>query len=196
MYRLLRALGACGVALAMAGPVEASSNPQGGTVSVHVQHRLSAHENVHISFHPAGRLPEGGYYYAVIVLKPYRSFTRQHQPPCATSSNMERADYGYPQRDGSVRLALTPTRSATGHWCRRGAYLGAVYAVPHPPPCERRYPCPSEPYKAPSPCWEVEAGRRVCGVVARPGRYAYPDAIPAPLAADTRIVGRFSVVFN
>jgi hypothetical protein len=196
MSRAFLALVICLLVPGLAGSVEASTTTQSEAVAVHVQRKLGVRENVHISFHSGGRLPTGGYYYAVIVLKPYKRYTKKDPPPCATSSNMERADYGYPQSDGGVRLALTPIRSATRHWCRGGAYLGAVYAVPHPPPCESKYPCRSEPYKLPSPCWEVEAGRRVCGVVALPRRYSYPDGIPAPLARDTRIVGRFNVVFR
>lgn len=180
----------------MAGSVSASSSARTETISVHVQRKLSVRENVHISFQSGGRLPEGGYYYAVIVLKPYKRYTRNAPPPCSTSSDMQRADYGYPQPDRGVRLALTPAKSATGHWCRGGAYLGAVYAVPHTPPCESKYPCPSEPYETRSPCWEVESGRKVCGVVALPRRHAYPDGIPEPLAHGTRIVARFSVVFK
>jgi hypothetical protein len=180
----------------MAGSVHASTDAQSATIYVHVQRKLSARENVDISFQSVGRLPEGGYYYAVIVLKPYKRYTRNAPPSCSTSSNMERSDYGYPQPDRSVRLALTPAKSATGHWCRGGVYVGAVYAVPHTPPCESKYPCRSELYEPPRPCWEVESGRKVCGVVALPRRYAYPDGIPEPLAHGTRIIGRFSVVFK
>ncbi|HWX97021.1 MAG TPA: hypothetical protein VNZ01_09230 [Solirubrobacteraceae bacterium] len=190
------ALVASGLALALAGSVEASALAKPESVSVHVQRKLSVRENVHVSFRPNGLLPAGGYYYAVIVLKPYKRYTRRRPPPCSTSSNMERADYGYPRPDGSVRLTLTPTRSPAGHWCRAATYIGAVYAVPHTPPCESRYPCQSEPYKLPSSCWEVEGGRKVCGLVVVRRRYAYPDSIPAPLAGDTRLVARFEVVFG
>jgi hypothetical protein len=195
MHRAFHALIAGGLALGMAGSVDASTSTQPEKVSVHLQRKLSIRENVHISFQPAGQLPESGYYYAVIVLKPYKKYTRTAPPPCSTSSNMERTDYGYQQPHRSVRLALTPAGSVTRHWCRYGAYTGAVYAVPHAPPCESKYPCRSEPY-APSPCWELAKGHRVCGVVALPKRYAYPDGLPAPLASDTRIVGHFSVVFK
>jgi hypothetical protein len=106
---------------------------------------------------------------------------------------MERADYGYPRSDGTVRLALTAARSRSGGWCHGGSYAGAVYAVPHAPPCEGRYPCRSEPYEPPSPCWEVGEHRVVCGVVAIPRTWSYPSGIPAPIATGTRIVGRFSV---
>jgi hypothetical protein len=163
------------------------------TVPVHVQRKLVVRESVHVTFR-AKRLPERGYYYGVIVLKPYRRYTRSSPPPCSTSSNMQRTDYGYPQGKGLVALALTPAKSSTGHWCAGGSYEGAIYAVPHAPPCESTYPCRSEPYEPPSPCWNIE-GRRVCGVVARPREYAYPDGLPAPLASGTTIVGRFSVRF-
>jgi hypothetical protein len=81
---------------------------------------------VHLRFRAGGQLPKGGYYYAVIVLKPYRHYTAQAPPPCSTSSDMRRTDYGYPQADRSVSLALTPARSATNHWCPGGSYVGAV----------------------------------------------------------------------
>lgn len=160
------------------------------TVSVHVQRKLDVHENVHITFH-ARRLAEGGYYYAVIVLKPYKNYTRT-PPPCATSSDMQRTDYGYPQSNGEVALALTPAKSRTGHWCPGGDYLGGIYAVPHAPPCESTYPCRSEPYK--EPCAGIAPG---CahGVVARPREWAYPQGLPLPRASGTAIVGYFRVRF-
>ena len=160
-------------------------------VSVHVQRRLAARKNVHITFH-APRLPEGGYYYAVIVLKPYKKYTRTSPPPCAMSSDMQRTDYGYPQANGQVALALTPAKSSAGHWCPGGSYEGAIYAVPHAPPCESAYPCNSEPYK--EPCAGIGPGC-VLGVVVRPKEYAYPDGLPRPRATGTTIVARFSVRF-
>jgi len=160
-------------------------------VSVHVQRRLAARKNVHITFH-APRLPEGGYYYAVIVLKPYKKYTRTSPPPCSASSNMLRTDYGYPQANGQLALALTPAKSSTGHWCPSGSYEGAIYAVPHAPPCESAYPCHSEPYK--EPCAGIGPGC-VHGVVARPYEYAYPDGLPKPRATGTTIVARFTVRF-
>ncbi len=161
------------------------------TVSVHVQHTLAAHQNVHLTFE-ARQLPEGGYYYGVIVLKPYRKYTRSSPPPCSTSSNMQRTDYGYPQQNGQLALALTPARSSTRHWCPGGSYEGAIYAVPHAPPCESSYPCRSEPSK--EPCAGIAPGC-VHGVVARPTGYEYPDRLPAPRATGTTIVARFSVRF-
>jgi hypothetical protein len=161
----------------------------GATVSVHVQNKPSVRQNVHIKFR-ASRLPEGGYYYAVIVLKPYKKYTRSSPPPCSTSSDMQRTDYGYPSSTGTVGLALTPAKSSTGHWCPAGTYLGDIYAVPHTPPCESTYPCRSEPYK--EPCAGVAPGC-VHGIVARPSEWEYPQGLPKPLSSDTKIVGYFTV---
>jgi hypothetical protein len=178
---------------AITGVVAVCAVANASSVAVRVQRHLSVGRSVGVSFR-AHALPNGGYYYAVIVLEPYRRYTRSAPPPCSTSSNMQRADYGYPRSDGRVALAVTPARSATGHWCRGGTYSGAIYAVPHTPPCEGSYPCRSEPYEAPSPCWNA-GGHVVCGVVALPRQYSYPDGLPAPLAAGTKIVARFIVSF-
>jgi hypothetical protein len=183
------------LALTVAGAVGASARTQPDAVSVHVQQKPSIAGNVHISFHPLDRLPPGGYYYAVIVLKPYKGYTQETPPPCATSSDMQKTDYGYPHPGHPVRLALTPTTSPEHHWCRGGNYIGAIYAVPHAPPCNSTYPCRSENYKPPSPCWETEPGHRVCGVVVQPKFYRYPNGLPTPLAKDTRIIGHFRVTF-
>ncbi len=194
MHRRFRVLTIGALALSAAGSVGASADTQPGTVSVRVPHKLNVLENVHISFHPIGRLPEGGYYYAVIVLKPYKHYTKKAPPPCATSSNMEKTDYGYSHPGRPVTLALTPAKSAAGHWCRGGTYTGAIYAVPHAPPCNSTHPCRSEPDER-SPCFELENGRRACGVVKQPKRYAYPEGLPEPIAHGTRIAGHFNVTF-
>ena len=183
--RLLTATAAVILSLALSAVALAA------TTSVHVQHKLAFRQNIHLTFQ-AKRLPEGGYYYGVIVLKPYKKYTRTSPPPCSTSSNMQRTDYGYPQPTGRVALALTPTKSSTGHWCPGGSYEGAIYAVPHAPPCESAYPCHSEPYK--EPCAGIAPGC-IPGVVARPGAYEYPDGLPRPRATGTTIVARFSVKF-
>src|ERR1035438_5654337 len=150
-----------------------------GLGSMHVQSKLSVRESVHLSFHAAS-LPEGGYYYAVTVLKPYRRYTRKSPPPCSVSSNMQRTDYGYPGPEGEVTLALTPAKSRTKHWCRGGAYEGAVYAVPHAPPCNSTYPCYAEPYERPE--LKFPNGQPVLGVVVRRGSYTYLDGLPVPNA--------------
>jgi hypothetical protein len=182
------------LAVSLAGATAVSATARSGAVVVHVQRGLNVLGNVHVSFHPTHGLPQGGYYYAVIVLKPYRHYTQKAPPPCATSSNMERTDYGYPHTGHPVSLALTPAKSHTWHWCRGGVYAGAIYAVPHAPPCESTYPCRSEPYER-SPCFEVAPGHRACGVVAQPKLYAYPGGPPAPIASGARIIARFAVRF-
>ncbi len=179
------AIGAC--TLGVAG----ASGAFAGVSTLRVQMKVSVNSDVHLTFH-APPLHGGGYYYAVIVLKPYRHY-KSASPPCSASSDMQRTDYGYP-KDGNVALALTPATSHTGHWCPEGTYEGAVYSVPHSPPCESAYPCRSEPYEPPSPCWNVE-GKRVCGVVALPRQWRYPSSLPKPLWPSTRIVGRFMVRF-
>ena len=183
------------LALTAAGSVGASASTQPDPVSIHVQQKPSIAGNVHIGFRPTNRLPPGGYYYAVIILKPYEHYTENEPPPCSTSSNMEQTDYGYSHPGSPVRLTLTPAKSFSRHWCRGGVYSGGIYAVPYPPPCNSTYPCRSEPYKEPSPCFEIEPGHRACGVVARPELYRYPFGLPAPLAKDTRIIGHFRVTF-
>lgn len=160
------------------------------SVHVHVQHTLAIRHSVHVTFQ-ARQLPEGGYYYGVIVLKPYKKYTRTSPPRCSTSSNMQRTDYGYPQANGQVALALTPAKSSTEHWCPSGSYEGAIYAVPHAPPCESAYPCKSEPDEK-GPCEGIAPGC-VHGIVAWPTKYAYPDGLPTPRATGTTIVARFSV---
>jgi hypothetical protein len=169
----------------------ASACASGPAVSVRVQRTLAVWRSVRVSFH-AKRLPAGGYYYAVIVLEPYKHYTRSSPPPCSASSNMARTDYGYTRPDGTVALALTPAKSRTGRWCRGGSYAGAVYAVPHAPPCDATYPCRSEPYK--EPCAGVRPGC-VLGVVVRPREYAYPDGLPVPHAGGTGVVARFTIRF-
>ncbi len=194
--RLLHILIASVAALTATGSVGAAANTQPHAVSVHVQRKPNIAGNVHISFRPTDRLPPGGYYYAVIVLKQYKHYTRNEPPPCATSSNMQETDYGYPQSGRPVRLALTPAESTTGHWCPGGTYSGAIYAVPQAPPCEGKYPCAtSEPHEPPSPCWEIAPGDRACGKVAPARTYKYPDGPPAPLAKGARIIGHFRVTF-
>ncbi len=105
---------------------------------------------------------------------------------------MERADYGYPQAGGAVALALTKAPSAAHRWCPGAVYEGAVYAVPHAPPCQGRYPCRSEPYESPSPCWGPP-GHPLCGVVALPRLWRYPDRLPSPLATGTTLQARFTL---
>ena len=159
-------------------------------ISPKILAKPNVRHNVLVSFN-APPLPEGGYYYAVIVLEPYGHYTRQHPPPCSVSSDMQRTDYGYSE-SGRVSLALTPTTSHARHWCLGGSYEGAIYAVPHARPCESAYPCSSEPYEPPKSC----GNGGVCGVVVRPLAWRYPDRLPRPEAKGSKIVGWFVVRFR
>lgn len=186
MRRTIGILGTSIVALSILGTAVAAE-----PVSVHVQRKPAVRRNVHVTFRARG-LPKGGYYYAVIVLKPYKGYTRTSPPPCATSSDMQRTDYGYPKPNGEVGLAITPAKSRTGHWCPSGDYLGGIYAVPDAPPCESTYPCRAEPYK--EPCAGVAPGC-VHGVVAQPREWEYPEGLPRPRATGTIVVAHFTVRF-
>jgi hypothetical protein len=193
MQRVARVLSLTALVMGTAGVLPTATDAT-DAVTVHVQRDVLVRANLHVSFKPVGKLPTGGYYYAVIVLKPYKHYTREHPPPCSTSSDMEKTDYGYSHGSRTVALALTPYKSQTEHWCPKGSYLGGIYAVPEPPPCESTYPCRSEPYERPSPCWGPE-GHRVCGLVAPPRRYKYPQGLPVPRAKGARIIARFTVTF-
>lgn len=149
----LSVLGALVIACAMCGTARAGA----AAVSVHVQ-KPNLKRSVHISFRPIGKLPPDGYYYAVMVLRPYRHYPRASPPPCSSASDMERADYGYPQSGKPVRLALTPARSTTGHWCRGGTYAGAIYAVPKRRPAKANIRAAANPMNHP-----VRAGKSRLG---------------------------------
>ncbi len=170
------------VAIASACAAAANLSP----VSVKAPTHPSVQGNVAISFRPHGTLPSGGYYYSVIVLENYRR-TNSGVPPCAVSSDMHRTVYGHPHPGRAVRLTLFPVRSSEHRWCAGGTYLGAVYAVPHRPPCSRAYPCYGK-----SAC----GGLPFCGVVIRPEQpYSYPGGLPKPIDRASRIVGRFQIHF-
>lgn len=168
----------------------------GTTASAAISPKIVATPNIHhdvdLSF-SGPPLPEGGYYYAVIVLEPYRHYTLEHPPPCSVSSDMQKTEYGYPKGGKvSLSLALTPAKSHTGHWCLGGSYEGAIYAIPHAPPCEGSYSCYTEP---PEQCPEGH-GCVLHGVVAKPLKWAYPDRLPRPSSRGGSIVGWFVVRFR
>lgn len=174
------------VALATTCLVSASPAAPLGNVVVKVPSHPSVLRNVQISFHPRSQLPQGGYYYAVLVLHDYLRYPGANPTPsCAISSDMERTAYGYPQRGRMVRLTLVPAKSSEGQWCSHGTYLGAVYAVPHKPPCNGHYRCYGKSAES-SP---------VSGVVAFPGPYSYPNGLPKPLDTRTRIAAHFRINF-
>lgn len=192
MRRLRTVVVVFAIATAAASAAAVASVPP--EVAVHVHRPQSLTGDIGVRFSPIAALPAGGYYYAVVVLKTYRHFTRAAPPPCAVASDMQKTAYGYARPGQVLSLVLTRARSARRAWCPDGDYIGAIYAVPNPPPCESKYPCASE-YSELSPCWETSPGHKVCGVVARPRAYAYPDGLPAPLEKSTRIIGHFRVTF-
>jgi hypothetical protein len=192
MQHSARAIILSALALALGGFATASAASQLGPVSVNVSPRPSVGGHVSVDFRPRGQLPRGGYYYAVIVLEEYAHHSLSAPPPCAISSDMRRTQYGYPHRGRAVSLTLTPASSTTGHWCAGGAYIGAIYAVPHEPRCGGSQPCYGRSTQSGS-CWQVE-GRLLCGVVAIP-TYSYPGGLPKPIDRTARIVGHFRVSF-
>lgn len=176
---------ACAAALcAWAGSAQA--------LTVHVGTKLDPRRDVRVTF-AAPALPEGGYYYAVLVLRHYRHYTAASPPPCAVSSDMEHTDYGYPDATGTVLLRVSPVPSRTGHWCRGAAYEAAIYAVPHPPPCNAAYPCSSETPR--HECAGVGPGC-VHGVLPYYAAWKFPEALPSPRADGTKIGAYFRAVFR
>jgi len=192
MRHKVRALILSALALATAGFASASAASPLGPVSVKVSRQPSIGGDVSVSFSARGHLPQGGYYYAVIVLKEYAHHLQSTPPPCAISSDMRRTQYGYSRRGRPVRLTLTAAPSASKHWCPGGRYIGAVYAVPHKPRCGGSQPCYGRSTQSGS-CWDLE-GRIVCGVVAIP-TYSYPGGLPKPIDHTARVVGHFELSF-
>ncbi len=163
-------------------------------VAVDVPANQSVSGDARISFRPHP-LPHGGFYYAVIVLSRYEGESQETPPPCAISSDMAKTEYGFPHGRRRMRLTILQAASSSGRWCR-GRYTGAVYAVPHAPPCRNGYYCYGTSALS-GPCWIVEDGTRVCGLVAEPVKpgYSYPGGLPKPLDGSARIVARFAISF-
>jgi hypothetical protein len=188
-WRLIAAGSSLAVLLAAASALSATPR-----VNVAVPAALSTAGKVTISFHPARALPGGGYYYAVAVLVDYRRAPGEAPvPPCAISSDMGVTQYGFPRHGRPVHLTLIAAPSGEGRWCAGGSYEGAVYAVPHGPPCSKAYPCHGKSAEY-SSCWRIEE-HVVCGVVALPPPYSYPGGLPKPVDRSARIIARFGLSF-
>ncbi len=171
-------------------------------VSVKVPPHPNITSGVTISFTPREPLPNGGYYYAVVVLTKHYA-KRLSSKRCAQASDMEYTEYGYPGPGKPVSLSLSPekTGSASGastalDWCPGAAYRGAVYAVPHGKPCH-----PSEPCYGHSTTPECYAGEPFCfngqqvhGKIRR-RKHAQAGELPEPQDSSTRIVAYFRVRF-
>lgn len=159
------------------------------SVSVQAPENANPVAAVAVSFQTHLHLPLGGYYYAVAALSSYRTPVGE-EPRCAVSSDMLRTEYAFPRTTRQVRmqLRLFPAPFGNGEWCPGGTYVGAIYAVPHPPPCTRAYPCFGRGSCGPS--------GGVCGVVRRPTYgYSYPGGLPKPIDRKSRMVGRFTLTF-
>jgi hypothetical protein len=178
----IAAVSATAAAVAAAAPATGEWSRK---VAVSVPARPSPAGNVTVRFTPHARLPRGGFYYAVAVLEHYGTGSGA-APSCAISSDMHRTEYGHRAHSGRVHLTLLPAPSAAGQWCPAGSYQGAIYAVPHPPPCTPTYPCYGR-----SSCGPAGG---VCGVVPY-YTYSYPGGLPPPLDRRSRIIGRFEIVF-
>ncbi len=180
-----------------------------GPVAIKVPSAPSVTAEVRIAFRARGELPRGGYYYAVAVLAGYASYSQAAPPPCAVSSDMQKTVYGSGGAGRVVRLVLIAAPSAAKRWCAGATYEGAIYAVPHKPPCASYYGCSGRSAES-GPCWTIE-GRRVCGVVVAPkyeppskeggtpapgGTYSYPGGLPKPAEKSARLVGRFTLRFG
>jgi hypothetical protein len=208
---MVSAVALCGACLGIGCAVAHATR-----LRVQVPAHASPQGDVAVSFRPPGHLPRGGYYYAVVVLVRYAGYSAGAPPPCATSSDMQSTAYGYPHPRRRVTLTLIQAASSAHRWCAGGVYEGAIYAVPHRPPCSRAYPC-SGRSTGYGPCWEAE-GRVLCGVVAKPEppapkpeppapkpeppatkgeppSYSYPGGLPKPIDRSARVIGRFQLRF-
>ncbi len=199
-----RRLATCTIAaLAALGCSSALAASKSAPVSVDVPPHPSITGDVTISFTPREPLPNGGYYYAVVVLTKHYA-KRLSSKRCAQASDMEYTEYGYPGPGKPVSLTLSPekTGSASGastalDWCAGAAYRGAVYAVPHGKPCRRFEPCYG--HSTAPECYSGEPlcsnGKQLYGIVARP-KPRQPGELPQPRDGSARIVAYFHVRFS
>src|ERR1022692_758727 len=167
MSRALLASVLAAVALVTVEPLAAPGFSKLAPGLARVPRHPSVRGDIHINFVPKRALPAGGYYYAVLVLEGYKRASEADPPSCAISSNVKLVEYGYPDRNGRVHLALPQAKSPSKRWCPGGTYTGAIYAVPHRPPCTSTYRChggaaETEGLYASNPCWEM-GGHAVCG---------------------------------
>jgi hypothetical protein len=179
----------------------AAAKPRPIAVTVPRHPRVSG--NFTISFRPREPLPNGGYYYAVVVLTK-RYAKRLSRARCAQASDMADIEYGYP--DGhKLNLRLDPETSAPSEgqptrldWCAGATYKGAIYAVPHAPPCSPSEPCyghttAPECYPGEPRCNEGKYERRPKGKPAIFRRK--PGELPTPQDSATRVIAHFRVHF-
>jgi hypothetical protein len=156
-----------------------------------------------VSFRLWEPLPSGGYYYAVVVLTKHDA-KRFSRAQCTQSSEMTDTEYGYPDAGHELHLSLSPEKSEpfSGEpepldWCAEATYKGAIYAVPHAPPCTRREPCyghttAPECYPGEPRCYEGKH-KPLYGKPIMHRRK--PGGLPTPRDNATRMIAYFRVHF-
>ena len=186
-----------GAVLSVPGAAASNSREH---VAVAVPSPLNPWGLVTISFRPEGHLPRRGYYYALAVLHDYRvgGYRRGREPPpspgCAISSDMSRTPYGYASGHRVINLTLHAAPSSEARWCVRGEYIGAVYAVPHPPRCSATYRCAWRASEY-GRCSEPQIECPYAGVLPF-YVYSYPGGLPKPVDRTARVVGSFTLHFE
>ncbi len=190
------------VVLVASGMASALAAIKPKPVSVEVPRHPRIVGDFTIGFRSREPLPNGGYYYAVVVLTKYYA-KHPSSVRCAQASNMDYTEYGYPGPGRPVYLRLSPEKSAltTGEplpldWCSGATYQGAVYAVPHGLPCRRSEPCYG--HSTAPECYAGEAlcsgGKQLHGKVRNRRRHA--GELPEPRDSSTRIIAHFRVPFR
>jgi hypothetical protein len=172
-------------------------------VAVAVPRLLNPSGLVTISFRPKGDLPRRGYYYALAVLHDYSvgTYGPGREPPptprCAISSDMSRTPYGYASGRRVINLTLHAAPSSQARWCVPSEYIGAVYAVPHPPlrVCSATYPCAGRTSEY-GRCSEPQTECRPYTGVLPFYVYSYPGGLPKPADRSARVVGSFTLHFE
>lgn len=190
-------------ALVAVGWSSALAAAKPGPTAVEVPRHPRVSGSFTVSFRPREPLPSGGYYYAVVVLTK-RYAKRLSRARCAQESDMSDTEYGY--RDGShkLNLSLGPEASAPSEgqptrldWCAGATYKGAIYAVPHAPPCRRYEGCyghttAPECYPGEPRCYEG----KYKPLHGKPAMYRRkPGELPTPQDSATRVIAHFRVHF-
>jgi hypothetical protein len=173
-----------------------------GPIAVEVPRHPRVSGSLTISFRPREPLPSGGYYYAVVVLTK-RYAKRLALARCARESDMADTEYGYPDGLHKLNLSLGPETSVPAEgqpprmdWCAGAAYKGAIYAVPHAPPCLRSEPCyghTTAPECYAGETWCEEGKFRPKGKLKMYRRK--PGELPTPKDSATHVIAHFRVHF-
>lgn len=187
-------------ALAVAGAARGQGALTHASVPVKILRPLSLSRDLPISFQPGERV-RGDFYYAVLVIQRDPHWSRDEPLRCSAASDLEDTEYAYSRRGRPIRLTLLRETPPENDWCPGATYEGAVYAAPHEPPCNRVHPCSSQTSEA--GCWEIlkrcDAAEHLPhphkGKIAPLREGSYPQRLPRPLVAHTRVIARFHVHF-